>query len=298
MFGTILLFLSFVSLFWLLPFVNRHFLRKEKNLSKFGQWAVVTGATDGIGKAIAIEFAKRKFNVFLVSRTQSKLEQLAKEIETEFSVQTKVAAIDFNQSGTEKYAQFKSATSSLDIGFLVNNVGASYDHAQYFLELEPGTTEKLIRVNIESTTDMTQLILPGMVQRKRGAIINVSSASSLVKEPLYAVYSATKAFINNYSVALHWEYKSQGVHVQVQLPAYVSTKMSKIRNTSLMVASPKQYAQAFMKHIGYEAQVVSYWPHALQLSLASLLPSGLLASYLLSIGENTRKRALNKKKAQ
>jgi 17beta-estradiol 17-dehydrogenase / very-long-chain 3-oxoacyl-CoA reductase len=81
----------------------------------------------------------------------------------------------------------------------------AYDHAEYFHLLEAQKIQQLIRINVTGTTYMTHLVLPGMVERRRGAIINVSSASSLVSEPLYAVYTGTKAYINNFSEALHHE---------------------------------------------------------------------------------------------
>jgi len=297
MFFEFTIFLFLASLLYFVPFVNRHFVRKEKNLTKYGSWAVVTGATDGIGKAIAEALAKRKMNVFLISRTQSKLDQLAQDIESKYSVETKTLSIDFSVEGSNKFNAFRSAAQSLDIGILVNNVGVSYDHAQFYHELDSQTIQNLVRVNIEGTIEMTNAVLPGMLQRKRGSIINVSSASSLVSEPLYAVYSATKAFINNYSVALHHEYKSKGVFVQTQLPAYVVSKMSKIRKSSIMVATPEQFASAFVKQIGYEPFVIPYWSHDLQLSASKLLPSSVLANLLLSKGLDVRTRAL-KKKAQ
>jgi len=276
-------------------FVNRHVLRQPKDLTKYGGWAVVTGSTDGIGKAIAEEFAKRKLNLILISRTESKLKEQAKELETGYGVETKVFPIDFSTDNSSKFSAYREAIKSLDVGILVNNVGLSYDHAQYYTELETGLVQKLIRVNIQGLMDMTDITLPGMLERKRGAIINVSSASSLVSEPLYAVYSATKAFVNNYSVALHFENKERGVHVQAQLPAYVTTKLSKIRKSSLLVATPRSYAQAFIRQIGYEAIVVSYWSHDVQLYLSSFLPTWILGPYLLSMGKSIRSRALKKK---
>ncbi|PRP78636.1 hypothetical protein PROFUN_10507 [Planoprotostelium fungivorum] len=276
-------------------FVNRHFLRQPKDLLKYGKWAVVTGSTDGIGKAVAQELAKKKMNLVLISRTLSKLNAQAAELKEKFGVETSVVAIDFGAEGRSKFDGYRSLIQDLDVGLLVNNVGQSYDHAEYFDQLKAGTSEQLIRLNIDGTIAMTEYTLPGMLQRNRGAIVNVSSASSLVSEPLYAVYSATKAFVNNYSVALHYEYKSRGIHVQVQLPAYVATKLSKIRSTSVLVASPESYAKSFIKQIGYEPLVLSYWSHDVQLSLARLVPQDWLAATLLSTGKSIRARALKKK---
>jgi len=291
-----LFFLS-KALFTVVTFVFTHFIRPGKNLKKYGSWAIVTGCTDGIGKSICEEFAKLGINLVLVSRTKQKLDEQAKELQDKFKIDTRVIPLDFSVEDPAIFNNVKSIIENLDIGILVNNVGASYDHAEYFDQLDRTKINQLIRLNIYSTVEMTYLVLPGMLQRKRGAIINVSSASSLVNEPMYAVYSGTKAFVNNFSVALYYEYKSRGIHVQSQLPAFVTTKLSKLRSTSFFICSPRSYAKSFLRQIGYDPLILSYWTHALQFLVIPLIPSWLLSSYLLSRGKDIRQRAL-KKKAQ
>jgi len=284
---------------WCLVLVNKfyvYFIRPGKNLKKYGKWAIVTGCTDGIGKALVEEFARRGLNVVLISRTQSKLDEQAKYIEGQFKVETKVVAVDFSSSNPAIFEPVRIAVKDLDVGILVNNVGASYDHAEFYLNLTKEKIEQLIRLNIYSVTEMTYIILPGMVERKRGAIVNVSSASSLVSEPLYAVYSGTKAFVNNFSVALHYEYKSSGVHIQSQLPAFVTTKLSKLRTTSFFICSERTYAKAFIAQIGYEPIITTYWTHELQIGLATwLLPKSALSKFLFGRGKSIRQRALKRK---
>jgi len=231
----------------------------------------------------------------LISRTREKLVDQAKELGTKFKVDTRVVPIDFSLEDPKIFDELKTVIANLDVGILVNNVGMAYDHAEYFLNLDKQKIDKLIRVNIFGTVEMTYIVLPGMVQRKRGAVINISSASSFVCEPMYAVYAGTKTFINNFSVALHYEYRSQGVHVQCQIPAFVATKLSKIRSASFFVCTPRGYAKSFVRQIGYEPISVSYWTHGLQLFLSRLLPEAWLSSYLMSRGQDIRKRALAKK---
>jgi 17beta-estradiol 17-dehydrogenase / very-long-chain 3-oxoacyl-CoA reductase len=107
------------------------FLRPSKNLSYYGKWAVVTGCTDGIGKGFALELAKRKLSVVLISRNQTKLVELAQEIESKYKVETRVLAADFTEGELQPIVDRVEATlSDLDIGILINNVGLSYPHAQ------------------------------------------------------------------------------------------------------------------------------------------------------------------------
>jgi len=281
----------------LISFIYVYFLRPGKNLTKFGKWAIVTGCTDGIGKAVAEELAKKGFSLVLVSRSQSKLDEQAKELSKTFHIDTKVYALDFGLEDFSVFTGLKELIKGLDIGILVNNVGMSYDHAEFFHLLERDKIEKLIRINIFGTTHMTYLVLPGMLERKRGAIVNLSSASGFVSEPMYAVYSASKSFVNSFSKALHYEYKSQGVHIQAQVPAFVTTKLSKLRNTSFFICSPKVYAKSLIAKIGYEPVIFSYWTHALQIegALSLPLPDWVFFNFLLSRGKDIRKRAYLKK---
>ncbi|KAE8606274.1 hypothetical protein XENTR_v10010654 [Xenopus tropicalis] len=184
---------------------------------RIGKWAVVTGATDGIGKAYAEELAKRGMNIVLISRSPEKLEEVAKQIKEKFKVETKIIAADFGKP-TEIYGRIESGLRDLEIGVLVNNVGVSYEHPEYFLEIPDleNTLDKMININITSVCQMTRLVLPGMLGRGRGVILNISSASGMYPVPLLTVYSATKAFVDFFSRGLQAEYRSKGVTVQVR----------------------------------------------------------------------------------
>jgi len=273
------------------------FFRGAKNLKKYGEWAIVTGCTDGIGKAIAEELAKKGMNLVLISRTQSKLNEQAGNIETKFKVKTIAVAVDFSSSLPNYLDPVKAAIKDLDVGILVNNVGMAYDHAEYFHLVDKEKIQQIIHMNVSGTTLMTYMVIPGMVERKRGAIINVSSASSLVSEPLYAVYTGTKAFINNFSEALHYEYKKYNIHVQAQLPGLVTSKLSKVSRASFFIPSPVAYAKSFISNIGYEPINITYWTHALQFGVALSLPRAFLSNTLLNRGLDIRNRAYKKKAA-
>merc|ERR1719203_2579102 len=124
---------------------------------------------------------------------------------------------------------------------------------------------------------MTRMVLgdeetEGMVKRKRGAIVNTSSGAGRATAPLLAEYSAAKSFIEMFSRGLKAELEHKNIHVQVQAPLFVATKLAKIRKTSLTVPSPKAYASAAVAHIGYEDTVSPYWSHALQLWIQRQLP--------------------------
>eukprot|EP01031_Cornospumella_fuschlensis_P043703 gene43703-53449_t len=186
--------------------IYAHFLRSGKNLKKYGDWAIVTGSTDGIGQAMAFEFARKGLNLVLISRSQEKLDATANEIKAKYpKVIVKVLAIDYSQFDEASRKAVADLIKDLNIGVLVNNVGISYPYTKFFHELDDERVTQLVSLNVDSTTWMTRIVLPGMVERKRGAIVNIGSAAGVSNSPLLAQYGAAKSYIAMFSRALHHE---------------------------------------------------------------------------------------------
>lgn len=189
---------------------------------------VVTGATDGIGKSYAKQLAKQGLNIILVSRTQAKLESVAAEIgkhfklkktclnekfvnkifkislltiEKEYKVQTKMIAVDFS-SGPEIYEKIAKEIKGIGIGILVNNVGVSYAHPEYFLDVpnRDQTFDQIFSCNMVSVVNMTKIVLPIMIGNQKGIILNIASMSGTISQPLLTVYSASK--VNEKRIAI------------------------------------------------------------------------------------------------
>lgn len=272
-------------------FIHCCFIRQGKNLKKYGEWAIVTGATDGIGKAIAMELSKQGMKILLVSRTQEKLDETKKELKTEADT----CAIDFSDFGEAKRAQMKKAMEGKDIGVVVNNVGISYDHPEFFHDLDADRVEKIIRMNIDSTTWMCHMALPKMLEKKKGCIVNIASISAVISCPLLAQYSAAKEYIIRLTQGLSAEYEAKGIDIQVQYPAFVTTKLAKIRSASLTVPNPSDFAKASVKAFGYESEISPFWAHYIMAGLSKWLPS--FAQDKISMMQHLplRKRALAKK---
>lgn len=144
---------------------------------------------------------------------------------------------------------------------------------------------------------MTRLVLPRMVERKKGAILNISSASAMYPVPLLTIYSASKAFVDYFSRGLQAEYKSRGIIIQSVLPFFVATKLSKIRRATLDKPTPERYVAAELNTVGLQSQTNGYLPHAIIGWVSTnLLPTKLLNSHLMGMGLSQRARHLKKQK--
>ncbi|KAF2546415.1 hypothetical protein F2Q70_00021086 [Brassica cretica] len=192
-------FIGFLSLLKLLYpllkwFITRFLLTDPRRLKSYGSWAMVTGATDGIGRAFAHELAKHGLNLILVSRNPSKLASVSDDFRQEFP-QIKIKIIPFDFSSERGYEAIEEGIKGLEVGILINNVGITYPRAMFFHEVDQLTWTKILRVNLEATTWVTRSLIGPMVHRRRGAIINISSGAAVVvpSHPLYAIYAATKA---------------------------------------------------------------------------------------------------------
>ena len=277
-------------------------MRPGKDLRKYGKWVVITGATDGIGKAYAFVLAKKGLSLVLISRTEAKLQAVKEEIDAKGypGVEVKYIVCDYGKFDNAMRTKMQKELEGLEIGVLINNVGISYRYPRYFHELPDEEVQSLLTLNIDSTVWMTRLVLPGMLERKKGgAIVNLSSGSAMVTMPLLAEYGASKSFIEKFSRALNAEYrdkKNGGISCQCQAPFYVATKLAKMRQ-SLAVPTPEAYAAAGVKWIGHAdtAVVQPYWVHGLQgWILQHVLPDSVVANLVGSTHKAIRKKGLKK----
>lgn len=273
------------------------FFRPGKNLKKeYGEWAIVTGATDGIGKGMAKELVKKGLKVLLISRSPEKLAETSKELGAD---RTETLAIDYSNFDAAAKTKLKEKISGKEIGVLVNNVGCSYDHAEFFEMLADEEVDKLVKLNIDSTNWMCKIVLPSMLARKRGAIVNMSSAAGFSNDAvLYAEYGASKAYIVALSNALHAEYAGKGIHVQVQYPNLVTSKLSKVRKPSLTVPSADEYGRVAVKAIGHDRHLSPHWAHWIEMGILSYLPLIAVDKVMWMMHLPLRKRYYKKMESQ
>ncbi|KAI0790848.1 3-ketoacyl-CoA reductase [Abortiporus biennis] len=258
------------------------FVLSGKSLKKYGAgkgaWAVVTGASEGIGREFAVQLAQKGFNVLVSARNVSRLEEVVAEIDAKLpadkKVQTKIVPMDFSRiDDAAAWTKFKSEIEHLDIGVLINNVGRSYSMPTDFVDLTETEMDSILKINVNATVQVTKLIVPGMVHRRRGLVISVGSFSGVsVVSPMLAVYSGTKSFLSSFSSSLAEEVKSKGVDVECLNTYFVVSNLSKIRKPSAMVPTPKVYVRSVLNKIGLPCGalftgrpfvVTPFWSHAL-----------------------------------
>lgn len=239
--------------------------------------------------------AKKGMSVMLISRTESKLQDVKKEIEGKYiNVEVKYVVCDYSNFDTKAKAAVKNALTNMEVGVLINNVGLGYRYPRFFHELPDEEVQDLMTMNIDSVVWMTRFVLPGMLERKKGAIVNISSGSALYTLPLLGVYSGAKSFVEKFSRAINAEYRSKGVTCQCQAPFYVATKLAKLRK-SFSVPSPAEYVSQAIKWVGYPDCVVQpFWVHAVQGWFMFKIPDFILAKGIMSMHLAIRSKGLKK----
>jgi 17beta-estradiol 17-dehydrogenase / very-long-chain 3-oxoacyl-CoA reductase len=245
----------------------------------------------------------------LVSRTESKLQALSREIEAKRAdCQTKILAMDFAANNDADYAKLKSIVDALDIAILVNNVGKSHDIPVPFILTPKQEVLDIININCIGTLKVTQIVAPGMIQRKRGLILTMGSFAGLLPTPLLATYSGSKAFLQYWSSSLGSELKPHGVDVVLIGSYLVTSAMSKIRRTSALIPSPRVFVRAVLRKMGrsggaqdFAFSSTPYWGHGLmQWAMATFTPmtGELMINQNRSVHEDIRRRALRKQERE
>lgn len=185
-------------------------------------WAIVTGASSGIGKALAFEFAAGGFNVFLTGRNEAALAAVAAECSKRFHVATDAVSADLSRlEGIDRLiASLEAPPRRYEV--LVNNAGFGIHGS--FATTDIAQEVRLMRVQLDAALKLTKAVLPSMIARRSGQILNVASVYSFASVPFQSIYSACKAFLLSFSSSLHSELDGTGVTVTVFCPGTTRTE--------------------------------------------------------------------------
>ena len=196
----------------------------KKELS--GKWALVTGASSGIGAALARELAAQGANLVLVARRLDALQNLAKQISTELAVQTRVETADLGRSGEPERLFEALRKSNINVSVLANNAG--FGIYGIFDSIDAAMEEGMIEVDVKAVARMTRLFVQPMRAAGFGRILLTASVGAYSPSPFYAVYCACKAFVLSYGLAIRHELKGTGVTVSVLSPGVVRTEFHRV----------------------------------------------------------------------
>lgn len=186
-----------------------------------GKTALVTGASSGIGEALARQLASQGVHLVLVARSQDRLQALAQELGTRHRVRAQALAADLAQPGCAAALQARVQALGATVDILVNNAG--FGTYGPFEDIVAAEEQREIALNVAAVVDLTHAFLPAMLARGEGAVLNVASTAAFQPTPYLAVYGATKAFVLSFSEALWAEYQGRGIQVAALCPGAVET---------------------------------------------------------------------------
>ena len=268
----------FVGLFPALPFIGLtyafwtsrdYFAPKRLSLApRYGEWALVTGASSGIGASLARQVAEDGMNVVLSARREERLVALAADLERDFEVETRVVAADLGERDGQ--AALLDGVADLEIGLLVNNAGLGY--AGRFDLLDGEQLRRLVSVNCEAPLVLTHALVQGMRERGRGAVFFTGSIAGRQPLPLHAVYAATKAFDLFLGEALWAELRASNIDVVVLEPGSTETEFQAVAGEiSHSGHSADEVARLGLAALGEQPSVIAGWINWLKVNAASRL---------------------------
>ena len=247
-------------------------------------WAIITGATDGIGLAFAKKLFAQNWSIIIVSRNQEKIDNVIRE--HFWSASTVIGyMMDFSTCTYQDYEKFASTIlKTRNIRLLINNAGVGFDNPEYFHLLDENKILQICKVNMEATMYMTKVVIKRMLinmYEKKGFVLNISSASGILQtSPLISVYGASKAFINHWTASMIIEY--QGViKFESLTPFYITSKLSGYKIPTFFIPSPETYVENAIQKIGKgKITQMGYYPHSFLINLLLLLPLKYRGQYI------------------
>lgn len=241
---------------------------------------LITGASSGIGEVFARRLAAEKHNLVLAARSEEKLRALADELSENHRVDVRVLAVDLIEHGSDARVFEFTQLENLEIDWLINNAG--FGSGGDFAELDLEKELKIIDLNIRALVGLTHRYLRGMRERRRGTIINVSSAAGFQPLPFMATYAATKSFVTAFSEAIAEENRSFGVHVMALCPGSTKTNFFDASGIDRPVQVKGQETAEDVVETALngvrkgKTKVVSGWTNYIAASATNFVPNSLI----------------------
>jgi uncharacterized protein len=253
----------------------------ESPVPPSGGWALVTGASSGIGEAFARALAARGMNVVLVARSAGRLDALAAEIEAAFPVRARAVPSDLTVPGAPARVWAEASAEGRRVELLVNNAGFGLHGAFHALPL--AEQSRMVQLNCTVVLELAHHAIGHMRARGSGAVVNVASIVAFQPVPQMAAYAATKAFVLSLSEALAEECRGSGVTVQALCPGPTPTGFQAVAGNRVAPGqagyrTAEQVVEAALRGLdGGRRRVVPGLPNRLATAASRLLPIGLSA---------------------
>src|SRR5262245_41093546 len=244
-------------------------------------WAIITGASSGIGKALAFEFAAGGFNLLLIARNEAALAEVASECQAKHHIETEVVASDLACTDALENLIARLERTPRRYEVLVNNAGFGIHGDFASTDIEQNI--ELLSVQLTAAIRLTRAVLPAMIAQHKGAILNVASVYSFAPVPFQSVYAACKAFLLSFSASLQSELQGTGVTVTAFCPGVTQTEFRTRAGIGEKNKTSGMTAEA-AAHVAYEATVhgkhiaVPGLVNRVFVSVAKLLPIGVMAN--------------------
>jgi uncharacterized protein len=246
-----------------------------------GVTVLVTGASSGIGEALARNLAKRGASIVLTARSEDKLARIADEFREKYGIAVHAFPVDLVMPGAPQELFERIKASGLTIDVLINNAG--FGKWTHFLGESLDTYERMLALNIDALVKLTFLYIPEIVARGKGGVINVASSAAFQPIPYQAVYAASKSFVLSFTEALAGEYRQRGVRFLALCPGNTATNFMSTANadtTGMPFSTPEEVAEAGLNAF---AKGKSYHIHGRANYLTSLLPRVLSRDAVIKI---------------
>ncbi|BCM25010.1 SDR family NAD(P)-dependent oxidoreductase [Methyloradius palustris] len=232
--------------------MNKYTKQQIAFQKKYGDWAIVTGASEGVGREMALSLAERGLNVVLVARRVELLERLSETIKKEFNVQTMVISADLSEISALK--SLVQSTSALNIGLLIANAG--YGTSGPLINADLQTELNMLDVNCRALLVLSHHYGKRFSTQKKGGIVLMSSIMAFQGVPNMANYAATKAYVQTLAEGLHIELAPYGVDVHASAPGPINTGFSTRSNLKMGAAAhPKTIASDTLNALGKSTTV-------------------------------------------
>jgi len=203
---------------------------------------LVTGASSGIGEQFALQLARRGHNLVLTARSEDKMHELAQRLRADRpGIDVEVIAADLAEPGSAAALTAEIASRRVDVDVLINNAG--FGSHNPVAEEDPGNLAREIQLNCSSLVDLTARLLPAMLERDRGGVLNVASTAAYQPLATMAVYAATKAFVLSFTEALWAETRTTGVRVMALCPGATETGFFEVAGNKEFMTRGRQSAE-------------------------------------------------------